>query len=265
MVSSYKQNTALITGGSSGIGEVFARELAKKGSHLILVARSQKKLEQLAHELRKSYSIRAVSIPADLSQSGAAQRLAEEIATRDLKVDLLINNAGIGTLGEFDQIGHARLLQEIQLNVTALTELTHLFLSPMLQRKNGLIINVASMTAFQPVPYMAVYGATKAYVLSFTEALWAETHGKGVQVLALCPGETESSFHTASGSDNLKSKRMKPIEVVQAAFEAVDKDRSYKIAGSNNYVMAQLPRFLPRRSVLNAGKRIFQAALNEQH
>jgi short-subunit dehydrogenase len=264
MAWNYNQKTALITGASSGIGEVFARELAKKGCHLILVARSQKKLEQLAHELQSTHSIRAVAIPTDLTHTVAPQKLAEDVASLGLTVDILINNAGFGTLGTFDQVAESRILQEIQLNVTSLTELTHLFIGPMIQRHSGLIINVASMTAFQPVPFMAVYGATKAYVLSFTEALWAENHGNGVQVLALCPGETKSSFHVTSGSDSLKSKRMEPIEVVNAAFEAVEQDRSYKIAGRNNYVMAQFPRFLPRRIILNYAKRVFRPVLAKQ-
>ncbi|MBW4085423.1 SDR family oxidoreductase [Paenibacillus sp. S150] len=263
MTWNYNHKTALVTGASSGIGEVFARQLARKGTHLILVARSEHKLEQLARELRAAYSVQAVVIPADLTDKTAVVKLQQEVQNLGLTVDILINNAGFGSMGIFDQIQEERLLREIQLNVTALTELTHAFITPMLQRQSGVIINVASMTAFQPAPFMAVYGATKAYVLSFTEALWAEYRDSGVRIVALCPGETKSAFHGTSGSDTLTGKRMEPLEVVNAAFEAVEQDRSYRIAGRNNYLMAQFPRFLPRRMVLNAAKRMLQPVIRK--
>ncbi|MBW7453085.1 SDR family NAD(P)-dependent oxidoreductase [Paenibacillus sepulcri] len=258
----YSKKTALVTGASSGIGEVFANELAKKGCNLILVARSEDKLKQIAHELQETHSIHAIPLSVDLSSVNAAEKIAQEVENLGLTVDVLINNAGFGTLGEFNQISPTRVHQEIQLNVVSLTELTHKFIGSMIERKDGIIINVASMTAFQPVPYMAVYGATKAYVLSFTEALWAEYRDSGVQIVALCPGETKSSFHAASGSDNLKSKRMEPIDVVNAAFKAVERNRSHIIVGRNNYITAQLPRLLPRSTVVKFAKRIFQQALN---
>ncbi|NHN34439.1 SDR family NAD(P)-dependent oxidoreductase [Paenibacillus agricola] len=264
MTWNYSHKTALVTGASSGIGEVFAHELAKKGCNLILVARSQEKLKQIALKLQNTYSINAIALPIDLTASNATEKIAEGLTTLGLSVDILINNAGFGTLGSFDKIPQSRVNQEIQLNLVALTELTHKFIGPMIERKKGIIINVASMTAFQPVPYMAVYGATKAYVLSFTEAIWAEYRDSGVQILALCPGETKSSFHAASGSDSLKGKRMEPIEVVDAAFKALEKDRSMMIAGLNNYVMAQVIRLLPRSTVLKFAKRIFQPALGNK-
>ncbi|WP_068783559.1 SDR family NAD(P)-dependent oxidoreductase [Paenibacillus phocaensis] len=257
----YANKTALVTGASSGIGEVFAKELAKKGCNLILVARSEKPLNEIAKKLQKEYSIKAVSLPVDLSVGNAAEIVQQKVESLGLEVNILINNAGFGTLGIFNEIPAGRLNQEIQLNITSLTELTHKFIGSMIKRNEGVIINVSSMTAFQPAPYMAAYGATKAYVLSFTEALWAEYRDSGLRIVALCPGETKSSFHAVSGSTNLKSKRMEPIDVVNAAFRAVEKDRGYIIAGKNNYLMAQLPRFLPRSVVVKFARRLFQSAL----
>lgn len=260
----FSKKTALVTGASSGIGKVFATELAKKGCNLILVARSEDKLEQIAKELQKTYLIHAVPLSVDLSSVNAAEKVAMEVESLGLTVDILINNAGFGTMGVFNQISSTRVHQEIQLNVMSLTELTHLFIGSMIERKEGIIINVASMTAFQPAPYMAVYGATKAYVLSFTEALWAEYRDSGVQIVALCPGETKSSFHTASGTESLQGKRMEPIDVVNAAFKGVKKDRSHIIVGRNNYIMAQLPRLLPRSTVVKFAKGVFQSALSNK-
>ncbi|GAA0359642.1 SDR family NAD(P)-dependent oxidoreductase [Bacillus horti] len=260
----YRKKTALVTGASSGIGEVFAHELAKKGCNLILVARTQERLEQLARVLEEMYTINAVVIPMDLGRFDAAGRIAQEVSNLGLSVDILINNAGFGTLGRFNDIPQSRLIQEIQLNIGSLTELTHLFIGGMCERKDGVIVSVASMTAFQPTPFMAVYGATKAYILSFTEALWAEYRESGVRIVALCPGETKSSFHAVSGTECLNSKRMEPIEVVNAAFDAVEKDRSSRIVGINNNVMALLSRFLPRRVIINVTKNIFQPALENK-
>jgi len=258
----YSNKTALVTGASSGIGEMFANELAKKGCNLILVARSENKLKQLADNLQRAYSIHATPLPVDLAAANAAERVAEEIGKLGLTVDILINNAGFGTLGAFNEIQQSRIHQEIQLNVISLTELTHKFIGSMVERKEGIVINVASMTAFLPVPFMAVYGATKAYVLSFTEALWAEYRDCGIQIVALCPGETKSSFHATSGSENLKSKRMDPMDVVKAAFKAVEKDRCNIIAGRNNYFMAQLPRILPRSVIVKLARRAFLPAMS---
>lgn len=265
MTWNYTGQTALVTGASSGIGKAFAQELARRGCHLILVARSREQLEQLAHELESSYGVRAIALPADLTDPTSAHELMNELTVRQLSVDILVNNAGFGTMGAFHHLSFDRLMQEIQLNIATLTALTHLCIGPMLTSTKGVIINVASMTAFQPAPFMAVYGATKAYVLSFTEALWAEYRTEGIRILALCPGETRSSFHAVSGTDDLRGKRMEPEEVVQAAFIAVDKNRSSKIAGKRNFLMAQLSRFLPRRTVLNVVRGMFRPLVEKGH
>ncbi|WP_228409672.1 SDR family NAD(P)-dependent oxidoreductase [Radiobacillus deserti] len=240
------------------MGEVFAHELAKKGCNLVLIARSKDKLDCLSSKLELKYRIKAISLPMDLTDSNASKLIWSEVKTRGIDIDILVNNAGAGTLESFSQINPSRILNEIQLNITSLTELTRLFLDPMIKKENGIIINVASMTAFQPTPYMAVYGASKSYVLSFTQALWAENRGKGIRILALCPGETKSSFHTSSGSDHLKGNRMEPIEVVKAAFRGIEKGNSYQIAGKSNYIMSLFSRLLPRKMVLNIAANMFK-------
>ena len=197
----FKGCRALVTGASSGMGEVFARELARRGADLVLAARSRGKLEALASELRASAHVTVQVEAADLSEPGAGQALADRLAEQDLRIDVLVNNAGFGLFGPLHEADGQRIAQAVRLNVAAPTELTCSLLPGMRARDRGAIVNVASTAAFQPVPYMAVYGATKAYVLSFTEALWAETRGTGVHVTALCPGATDTAFFdTASDS-----------------------------------------------------------------
>lgn len=168
-----------------------------------------------------------------------------------MSVDILINNAGVGTYGRFEEIALGREQKEIMLNTAALVDLTHRLLPNMLKREDGVIVNVASMAAFMPCAYSAVYGATKAFVLSFSEALWAEMRGRGVRVLALCPGVTETGFFNAVGSEEMGAgqKLSTPEKVVQAGFRGIDQGRSYIIDGRNNYFMAQMIRFFSRRRV----------------
>src|ERR671928_186613 len=193
---------ALITGASSGIGEVFARRLAARGENVVLVARTGERLNAICNELGRAHAnVVAQSVALDLSEADAPQRLFDETNQRGLEVDTLINNAGFGSMGEFLTLDIARELQMIDLNVKALVALTRLYLAPMRERKRGAIVNVASTAAFQPVPYMATYAATKAFVLSFSEALWDENRAHGVHVMALCPGVTETNFFEASGMD----------------------------------------------------------------
>jgi short-subunit dehydrogenase len=187
--------TALITGASSGIGETFARELAASNTDLVLVARSQAKLEELATELSGKYQIKTTVIPQDLTQPAAGQVVFETVQAQDLRIDTLINNAGFGDYGAFSDRPLGKLLAMVQLNITAVVELTGLFLPSMQERKQGAIINVSSIAGFQPLPYMSVYAATKAFVLNFSEALWAENKDLGVKILAVCPGPTLSLIH----------------------------------------------------------------------
>ena len=187
-MSEWQGKTVLVTGASYGIGAAFARRLAADGAHLILTARSQEKLAALAAELRQRHGIKVTVIAADLAQASAPQFIFDETQRQQLTVDLLINNAGFGAVGDFGWQPLERQLEMIQVNVTALVALAHLFVQPMLARRAGAIINLSSTAAFQGVPYFAVYSATKSFILNFSEALWAECRPYGVRVLALCPG-----------------------------------------------------------------------------
>lgn len=245
---SYQGKLAVVTGASSGIGEAYARELAERGCHVVLAARSGDKLQALARELTRTHGVQAYALTTDLSAAGAPLQLAEAIADLGLRVDILINNAGFGTHGRFEELNPEREQEEIMLNTAALVDLTHRFLPGMLERKNGVVVNVASMAAFVPCAYSAVYGATKAFVLSFSEALWAETRERGIRVLALCPGATDTGFFDAVGGRDMAagSAMSTPQRVVQAGFRGVDRGSSYIIDGRGNSMAAQLGRLLPR-------------------
>jgi len=248
-VMDFKGSWALVTGASSGIGEVFARELAERGANLVLVARSEAKLEALAHELRDRFQVSVEVLAQDLSEPGAGTALAGRLSEQGLQVDVLVNNAGFGLFGPLHKLDPARVGQEVQLNVAALTELTCALLPEMRARNRGAIVNVASTAAFQPLPYMAVYGATKAYVLSFTEALWAETRGTEVRVTALCPGATDTAFFDTASDNASVGVRMAPEEVVAAAFRALERRRCSVIPGLPNQVLAASTRAVPRQLV----------------
>lgn len=253
----YTGKVALITGASAGIGKVFATELAAKGCHVILVARSKEKLDSLASELTSKYPIRTYSIAQDLSKPGSVEELAEHIRTLGLQVNILINNAGFGTFGRFEEIPPDREQEEIRLNIASLVAMNHQFLPEMQRRRDGIIINVASVAAFQPAPYMAVYSATKAFVLSFSEALWAENRDRGVRILALCPGATETEFFKIIGSDAASGRKLaSPIDVVKSGFRGIEEKRSYIIAGKLNYWTSQGSRFLPRKQIVKLMERM---------
>ncbi|WP_409345383.1 SDR family NAD(P)-dependent oxidoreductase [Paenibacillus sp. MBLB4367] len=242
---------ALVTGASSGIGEQFARQLAKQGSHLVLVARSESKLESLASELRNKYGIKTEVIPKDLSKEGAPSELYRQCGFLNVDIELLVNNAGFATHGLFDQVSGVRQHEEVMLNVAALVDLTHLFLPDMLRKSSGAVINVASTAGFQPLPYMAVYGATKAFVLSFTQALWWENRNRGVKFFALCPGSTDTSFFNVVGAEEASvGKKDTPERVVEVALRALKEGKLYVVPGVQNYLGAQVSRFLTRKQGL---------------
>jgi uncharacterized protein len=244
--------TALITGASSGIGETFARELAASKTNLVLVARSQAKLEQLATELSSKYQIKTTVIPQDLTQTAAGQVLFEKVQAQGLRIDTLINNAGFGDYGAFSDRPLSKLLEMVQLNITAVVELTGLFLPLMQERKQGEIINVSSIAGFQPLPYMSVYAATKAFVLNFSEALWAENKDLGVKILAVCPGPTESEFYDRAdfpdSATGLNGITMASSEkVVRESLKALNKGQSTVVTGGlSNQLIVNLPRLMPR-------------------
>jgi short-subunit dehydrogenase len=258
-------NTTLITGASSGIGEVFARKLAARGHNLLLVARSEDKLITLCNELGRINSIRAQYLVMDIAERDAPARLFEETRRRELEVDLLINNAGFGSMGDFAKLDLERELSMIDLNVRSLVELTHRFLAPMRERKGGAIINVASTAGFQPVPFMATYAATKAFVLSFSESLWEENRPHGVKVMALCPGVTETNFFAASRMQRPPARTSQTAEaVVDVALRALDRGKSSVISGWTNLFMVETERLVPRWLVLRIAGSILRSQQGEK-
>ncbi|GAB4215838.1 MAG: SDR family NAD(P)-dependent oxidoreductase [Roseiflexaceae bacterium] len=242
-MNSYQGKTALITGASSGIGEGFARELARRGMHLILVARSAGRLQQLADELSSRHRVQVTVLPFDLGQERAGERVYEAVAQRGLRVDLLVNNAGFGTHGRFEELDPARDHQQVMVNVTAVVDLTHAFVPDMLARGSGAVINVASTVSYQPTPYMAVYGASKAFVTSFSAALAEEYRGRGLRVLALCPGATATGFFDAVGGDSFAFGRMRtPAQVVATALRALERGQSVVVDGLFNALVAEFAK-----------------------
>jgi len=246
-------STTLITGASSGIGYEMAKLFAKDKHDLVLVARSGPKLVEFADQLEREYGVSVRTVPLDLSRPEAPQELFDDLSEARLTVDILANNAAYGKYGNFAEIALEESLGQIQLNITALTHLTRLFLVPMLARGSGKILNVASTAAFQPGPLMAVYYATKAYVLSFSEALESELRGTGVTVTCLCPGPTVTSFQTRAGVSNSRLfQQFGPMEaktVAQDGYRALMNGKSVKISGAKNWLVAESVRFGPRKMV----------------
>ncbi len=237
----------LITGASAGLGAEFARQCARRGEPLALVARRRDRMEALAAELGGGIHI----FEADLSKAGAAASLIAELEAEGLSVGTLINNAGFGLAGKFADRPLAKLSEMIDLNVRTLTELCHLVLPAMRARGKGAILNVASTAAFQPGPNMAVYYASKAYVLSFTEALHHELKGSGIRVSALCPGPTHSEFSDVADSHSPTLERMKmpAAPVVAAGLAGLDRNKAVVIPGLKNKIGANASRFLTRAAM----------------
>lgn len=253
-VSSPKAQTALITGASSGIGSDLAELFARDGFNLILVARSTERLEKLARELASKYSVHARIVTQDLSEPGAAENLIRKLAPQsgkdDLGIDVLINNAGFGMQGNFWKIPVETHRQMMQLNMITLTELTQLILPEMIRRGQGRILNVASTAAFQPGPFLAVYYATKAFVLSFSEALANELTGTGVTVTTLCPGPTQTEFLQTAGIQDLPMLKtpvvMTSRKVAERGYRALMKGKRVEIPGLLNKATAFSTRLAPR-------------------
>lgn len=263
-IMKYTGKTALITGASSGIGAEFARELARRAVNLILVARSADKLQQLAVQLNKQHNVAVETIVRDLGEEYAARKVAAEVKKRNLTVDILVNNAGIAFQGEFAALSETQNHSQIMLNVAALVDLTHSFLPEMLARRDGAIINIGSTTSFYPLAYQAVYGATKAFVLSFSEALWAENRKSGVRVLAVCPGATETAFFDAMGSD-VSVRKDTPQRVVKIGLSALESNRHFVIPGiQNNFESRVLPRILPRSILARLVAKISRAVFTKR-
>jgi len=259
----YADKTALVTGASSGLGAEFARQLARRGSNLILVARSTDRLRALAAEIEQTRPVRVEVLPADLADRSAVAAVAEHVRGR---VHLLVNNAGLGTYGPF--VDTDRDYEQILVNNAALVALTRALLPEMLDRHAGGVLNVASTIAFQPGPYQAVYAATKAFVLSFTEALRVETRASGVRVLALCPGPVQTGFLTALGDDRaahtaIYSRLDRADRVVTVGLRALDRDRGIAIPGTRNTLLAWGPRFTPRAVTARISGRLLRPTTSD--
>jgi uncharacterized protein len=254
--TSVQKQTALITGASGGIGLELAREFAKDGYNLVLVARSKDKLVSIAQDFAKQYSVTTTVMAKDLSVASAPDELYADLKTQGIQVDALVNNAGFASYGKFIDLPLEKELQEMQLNMVTLTHLCKLYAKDMVARKNGKILNIASTAAFQPGPLMAVYYATKAYVLSFSEALANELQGTGVTLTVLCPGPTESGFQERAAMQESKliqkggiAKMMTSEEVAVQGYQATKRGQVVAIPGLANQMGTLLPRLLPRQMV----------------
>jgi len=252
--------TALVTGASGGIGLDLAECFAQDGYDLILTARSQGPLEDAAGRLTQKYGVSTVPIALDIGAIGGGARLAATIAERGMSVDVLVNNAGYGHAGALTSSDLDTQLGMIDLNDRALVELTYLFWSGMLAKKRGGVLNVASTASFQPGPLMAVYYASKAFVLSFSEALWEEARGTGVHVSCLCPGPTASKFRERAGTGKTRlaqvSKVMPSMEVAEQGYRGFAANKRVVITGARNATMARLAPFVPRGMLLRMVRNI---------
>lgn len=256
--------TVLITGASVGIGEAFARRFAQEKANLVLIARREDKLRRLAAELANHHGVTVDVVVKDLSRPEAPGEVFEETERLGVQVDGLINNAGFGIGGRFVETDLKRNLEMLQLNVVTLTELTHRYLPGMLARRQGVVVNVASTAAFQAVPYLGAYAATKAYVLSFSEALHEECRAEGVLVMALCPGATATEFfdtaQVAEGTARYMLRRAQtPEEVVEAAFAGIRRRSSSIVSSFANALLSQATRFVPREVAARLAGSIMRA------
>jgi short-subunit dehydrogenase len=239
---------ALVTGASSGIGAAFARRLAERGMDVAVVARSGAKLEALAAEIRERHGVAALVIVQDLAEPDAAERVGEAVDKAGIAVEVLVNNAGIGTFGRDVSIGADYSRDTAMVNMVAVTGLIKRFLPAMCERGSGAVVNVASMAGFQAQPYMALYAATKAFVVNYSLGLWVETRGTGVKVLAVCPGPVDTGFPIANGI-KYDERRLgwllaDPDKIVRQSLRALDRDKGYVVPDARNWPEAHL---LPRR------------------
>jgi len=260
---------SLVTGASSGLGAEFARQLAARGSNLVLVARSADRLEALADDLRARHRVTVTTLPADLSLADEVSRVAAFTAATEIHV--LVNNAGFGTYGNFADLDPSREHAEVMVNAVAAVDLAHAVLPAMLARGSGGIITVASAIAFQPSPHQAVYGATKAFALAFSEALWAESRGSGVRIVALCPGPVATGYFAGLGDEAATSSIIyrsaaDPADVVRAGLRGFDHDAMTVIPGARTRFLAEGHRFLPRTVMARmAGKMLAPSPAARRH
>ena len=253
--------TALVTGASSGIGAAFAAQLAEQGTDLVLVARSSQRLAALAADLEGRFGVVVRIVALDLSQPDSSERLFQRLTDDDVRIDFLVNNAGASNRGAVASADPAELAAEVELNVGAVVGITARLLPGMIERGHGVIVNVASSAAFQPAPYLAVYAATKAFVLSFTQALWGETRETGVRVLALCPGPTDTAMLRGVADGESPIRPRTPEQVVTTALKALESSKPSVVDGTASAVIARVvPRFVPERALIRATARMTRPA-----
>ncbi|MGN7253477.1 MULTISPECIES: SDR family NAD(P)-dependent oxidoreductase [unclassified Arthrobacter] len=248
----YSSQTIIVTGASSGLGAEFARQLAERGSNLVLVARRADRLETLAGELGRDHGVTVTTVARDLGKPDAGRSLRAELEFRGIHATGLVNNAGFGTHNAFPDEDPERLQGMIGLNVGALVDLSRAYIDPLTSADTGVLINVASLLGFQPAPYLGVYGATKAFVLSFTESLWEEARGTGLRVLAVCPGAMETEFFDAAGSQSADygTARATPKDVVRIALETLDRRSAPPSVITNGRALALASKLLTRRQIV---------------
>lgn len=254
----FSPSRALVTGASSGIGAAFARALAERGADLVLVARRSDRLTALAADLHRTFGVEAMVVTLDLGVTGAADTLKEQVGDGQ-PIDMVVNCAGFGTYGPFVSEDTHRLRDEIHINIGAVVDITHAFLPSMIGRGRGAIVNVASLFAYQPAPNMAVYGAAKAFVLNFTEALWHETRRTGVKVIAVAPGPTRTEFFDAiQGMKPPQSVFQSPEQVVSATMRALDQRHSPPSIPSGGLAngLSRITRLVPRRTAIGIAARL---------
>lgn len=256
----YNDRWALVTGASSGIGAEFAAQLAGRGMHLILAARRKDRMTELATELNTRHGTRCHLVAIDLSLPESGRRLFEELERLGVEIELLVNNAGVGMIGQIESTTPEEVRRMLNLNLMTLTDLTYRVLPGMLKRGHGGIINMSSQAAFQPVAFMAAYAASKSYILHFSEALWAEARSRGVTVMALCPGVTQTEFFDLAGAPGWLEKHssQSPSRVVKTALKALERRRQYIVPGWKNYLLTLLVRLTTRRTAVNESKRYFR-------
>jgi short-subunit dehydrogenase len=258
-MDAWKDKWALITGASAGIGAALAEELAAGGAHLVLTARRKDRLENLAQRLSSSHGIRTQVCVADLANPAAPQEIFQFVRQKGMEIELLVNNAGFGQYGEFDKIPVSRLLDMVQVNCGAVVHLTHLFLPEMVARRHGDVLILASTAAFQSVPFISTYAATKAFDLLLAEGLAEECKPYGIRVCALCPGTTTSEFHDVAGHPpEIRRHEESAEKVARRGLAALASGKSYVISGVGNFIGVHGQRVVPRRFVTRIAASMFR-------
>jgi uncharacterized protein len=258
MIAEWSGKWALITGASAGIGVALAKELAAGGANLVLTARRQERLEELARELGAKHKIKTAIFTADLADATAPEEIYAFTHEQGICVELLVNNAGFGAYGELPSVEVSRLLDMVQVNCAAVVHLTRLYLPEMVARRSGDILILASTAAFQAVPYISTYAATKAFDLLFAEGLAEEMKPHGLRVCALCPGSTESEFHVVAGQEKFMRKAETAEKVARTGLKALAAGKSYVISGLGNHLGALGERLVPRRMVTRIAAGMFK-------